>query len=190
MIKLRQLLENIIPEQDIEGYTTPERYKKGQYFENGDEKRILGKRVWIHTNRRHRNDKVNGIIGIYNSTDKGSRKKPIIGYTNQIRLVDNIVFSVTPTGVNRINKTGKRTLVAGISGIVGNVNKGSTSGMEEIAFDPFAKHIKGFHKVGGDVEGGQEILSADEVYIEASSYDSKGDVRWKIYAKNLKFKEQ
>lgn len=190
MIKLKELLERLQTEQDIEGFKTPEKYAtSGQYFQNGDEPSILGKRVWIHTNRRHRNDKTNGIIGIYKSTDKGAKIPTVIGYTNQIRLVGDIFFDVSQSGVDRIKKTDKRTLVAGISGIVGKVNKGSTSGMEKITFNPKSKHIKGFHKVGGDVEGGGELLSADEVYMEADSYTyDGGEIRWNVYAKGLKYK--
>ena len=35
---------------------------------------LIGKRLWAHTNRTHRNQGRNGMIGLYGTTPKGTRK--------------------------------------------------------------------------------------------------------------------
>lgn len=177
MISLKKIFESML-ESDIEGFKTKDEFfTGGKYYQNADD--LIGSRVWIHTNRSHRDQKTNGVIGIYKATSKGRKSNSIIGYTNHIRIKSPIVFDVNISGKERIKKTGRREQVIGISGIVTNTDEGNTSGMVEITFNPFSKYVTGFHTIGGDVEGGQSIKSADEVYMEF--YSGK----WRVFASNI-----
>lgn len=126
-----------------------------------DANELVGKRLWVHNNRTHRNNGENGMIGIYGVNSKGNRMGSPINYTNEIRLKGPIVFEASISGSERIVETGKRSLVAGASGTVDRTD-GDTNGMEEVSFDPSIKH---FFKMSDPEK--KKITTADEVYFNA-----------------------
>ena len=130
-ITKKQLL-NLIREAYIDSLGQP---LNDPYVE-GDE--LIGQRVWVHTNRSNRNLDRNGMIGIYSTNEKGNKTGSPIGYTNAIRL-KNAEFFASDRGTARISNTGKRTLVAGVSGDVVSTNEESVppSGFMEVSFNPF-----------------------------------------------------
>jgi hypothetical protein len=141
---------------------------------------LIGQRLWAHTNRTHRNQKRNGMIGLYGTTDKGTKTGSPLFYTNALRLTSPIVFQVSESGAERIarlhRETGKpsRTLVAGVSGVVTKTNEGqSLSGFQEVIFNPFAEN-KFFHVANNpDVP----IVTADEVFFQATESTALGEPR-------------
>lgn len=138
-----------------------------------DANELIGKRLWVHTNRTHRNNGENGMIGIYGVNSKGNRTGSPLKYTNEIRLKGPIVFEASFSGSERIIETGKRSLVAGVSGIV-DKTEGNINGMEEVTFDPNVKH---FFKVSDPKKS--KVTEADEIYFSA---DENG--KYTMLAKN------
>ena len=139
---------------------------------------LVGQRLWFHTNRTHRNNGWNGMIGIYDTTRSG-RKIGLAGkYTNEVRLTSPIFFQTSEAGAENIKAKGDRTLIAGVSGVVIPTNS-NTSGMQKITYNPF--DVGYFHLV--DDKDKKEIVSADEVYFVASE-----EGNWEIWAMNPKFK--
>lgn len=150
--------------KDLEGYV--------------DTNDLVGKRLWFHTNRTHRNNGYNGMIGVYDTTPSG-RKSGLAGrYTNEVRLSEPIFFQTSESGANTIKGSGDRILIAGVSGVVVPTNN-DTNGMVKITYNPF--DIAYFHEI--DDEDKKEIVSAEEVYFNASE-----DGNWEIWAKNPKYK--
>jgi hypothetical protein len=146
--------------KDLEGYE--------------DANDLVGQRLWFHTNRTHRNNGWNGMIGIYSCSRTG-RKQGLAGrYTNEVRLVGPIFFQTSEAGAESIKATGDRTLIAGVSGVVAPTDP-DVSGMEEVRYDPFGA---GWFHLAGDPDK-KEIKTADEVYFSASE-----EGQWKIFAKN------
>ena len=140
-------------------------------YVEGDE--LIGQRVWVHTNRTNRNEGRNGMVGIYKSSPRGTRVGSPIAYTNVIRLEPPIRFQSSETGAKQIVKTGKRTLVAGVSGVATNTNEvdpATLSEFEEVSFHPAVGH---FFRVTDS--GQEEVLSGEEIYFHASE---AGD--WKL----------
>lgn len=138
---------------------------------------LVGKRLWFHTNRTHRNNGWNGMIGIYNTTRSG-RKFGLAGkYTNEVRLKSPIYFQTSESGAKTIKDKDKRILIAGVSGVVIPTDN-DTTGMIKITYNPF--DVAYFHQVD-DVDK-KEIVSADEVYFNTSE-----DGQWEIWAKNPKY---
>jgi hypothetical protein len=137
---------------------------------------ILGKRVWVHTNRTHRNQGYNGMIGIYGTNNKGKRTGSPLNYTNEIRLKQPIVFETSEAGSERITLTGKRTLVAGVSGVVSET-EGESSGFSRIEYLPEVGH---FFDVSDSER--KKVIGADEVY-----FTSGEDGKYLMLAKNPKF---
>jgi len=139
---------------------------------------LVGQRLWFHTNRTHRNNGWNGMIGIYDTTRSG-RKMGLAGrYTNEVRLKSPIFFQTSEAGAQSIKSKGDRTLIAGVSGVVVPTDT-NTSGMFKIIYNPFDV---GYFHILDDVDK-REIVSADEVYFGASE-----DGNWEIWALNPKFK--
>lgn len=134
---------------------------------------LLGKKVWVHTNRTHRNQGYNGMIGIYGVNSKGFRTGSPLHYTNEIQLKGPIVFEASESGSDRIHETGKRTLVAGVSGVVENISPDANS-WEQVDYSPEVKH---FFKVS-DPER-KKVTSASKVYFNA---DETG--KYKMLAQN------
>ena len=132
----------------------------------------IGERVWVHTNFTHRNNKHNGAVGVYSPNSKGFRQGSPQWYTNEVRLQGPIVFEQSESGAKRIQKTGKKALVAGVSGIVipsGNLSNGKadTSGMELVTYN--AKEGLGyFHLVNDSAQPPRKIIGGSEVYIWCS----------------------
>jgi len=135
---------------------------------------LVGQRLWFHTNRTHRNNGLNGMIGIYDTTPTG-RKTGLAGrYTNEVRLTEPVFFQTSESGAESIKQTGHRTLIAGVSGVVVPTNADVTD-MIEITYDPFDKGY--FHEIGDNDK--KEIVSGSEVYFNATE-----DGNWNIYVKD------
>ena len=134
---------------------------------------LVGQRLWFHTNRTHRNNGGNGMIGIYDSSPSG-RKSGLAGrYTNEVRIKEPIFFQTSEAGSKTIKDTDKRILIAGVSGVVVPTNN-EKSGMIQITYDPF--DVAYFHEIGD--EDKKEIVSGSEVYFNASE-----DGKWEIWVK-------
>lgn len=145
------------------------------YFDADD---LLGKRVWVHTNRTNRNKGRNGMLGVYKP--KGNtRSESRYGYTNVIRLGD-VIFDANEACIEKIKKTGKRTLCSGIQGTIIKT-EGSTSGYEEFTFDPFELSVNHYFLISDPKK--RKIISASRVYLAATE---NGDyiqmVKGAIYA--------
>ena len=135
---------------------------------------LVGQRLWFHTNRTHRNNGYNGMIGIYDTTRSG-RKVGLAGkYTNEVRLTSPIYFQTSEAGAVTIKDKGDRILIAGVSGVVVPTDN-NTDGMVKITYNPF--DVAYFHQI--DDTDKKEIVSADEVYFNASE-----EGQWEIWAKN------
>jgi len=135
---------------------------------------LVGQRLWFHTNRTHRNNGQNGMIGVYDTT-RGGRKTGLAGkYTNEVRLKAPIFFQTSESGSLRIKQRGDRVLIAGVSGVVVPTNT-DTTGMIKITYNPF--DVAYFHEIGD--EDKKEIISASEVYFNASE-----DGNWDIFVKD------
>ena len=138
---------------------------------------LVGQRLWFHTNRTHRNNGLNGMVGVYDTTSSG-RKAGLAGrYTNEVRLTGPIFFQTSESGARAIKDRGDRILIAGVSGVVVPTDNDTTD-MIKITYNPF--DVAYFHEVGD--EDKKEIISADEVYFNASE-----DGQWEIWAKNPKY---
>lgn len=138
---------------------------------------LVGQHLWFHTNRTHRNNGWNGMIGIYDSTPTGRKEGYAGRYTNQVRIANPIFFQTSEAGAKTIKETDKRILIAGVSGIVIPTNN-DTTGMVKITYNP--KDVAYFHAI--DDADKLEIISADEVYFNATE-----DGQWEIWAKNPKY---
>jgi len=150
--------------KDLEGYI--------------DANDLVGQKLWFHTNRTHRNNGWNGMIGIYDTSPSG-RKAGLAGkYTNEVRLSEPIFFQTSESGAETIKQSDKRILIAGVSGVVVPTNS-DTSEMVKITYNPF--DVAYFHEI--EDEDKKEIVSAEEVYFNASE-----DGNWEIWAKNPKYK--
>jgi hypothetical protein len=141
--------------------------RKPSKFGYFDADQLLGKRVWVHTNRTNRDEKRNGMIGVYIPAVKGgkeTRSNQRYGYTNEVRLNDT-VFDVNMICVKTIQDSEKRSLCAGI---IGNIirTEGSLSGFEEFTFNPFDKDANGYYRKSDPLK--ETIMSAEEVYINAT----------------------
>jgi len=79
---------------------------------------LVGQRLWFHTNRTHRNNGWNGMIGIYDTTPSGRKNGYAGRYTNEVRLSEPIFFQTSESGAETIKATDKRILIAGVSGVV------------------------------------------------------------------------
>ena len=141
------------------------------YVDSND---LVGQRLWFHTNRTHRNNEWNGMIGIYDTTRSG-RKTGLAGkYTNEVRLKSPIFFQTSESGARNIKEVGDRKLIAGVSGVVVPTDN-TTSGMIKITYNPF--DVAYFHEIGDEEK--KEIVSASEVYFNASE-----DGNWEIWVKD------
>jgi len=138
---------------------------------------LVGQRLWFHTNRTHRNNGWNGMIGIYNTTPSGRKEGYAGRYTNEVRISEPIFFQTSESGADSIKETGKRILIAGVSGVVVPTNN-DTNGMVEITYNP--KDVAYFHII--DDEDKKEIISAEEVYFNATE-----EGNWNIWARNPNF---
>jgi len=146
--------------RDVEGYV--------------DSNDLVGQRLWFHTNRTHRNNSQNGMIGIYDTT-RGGRKSGLSGrYTNEVRLKSPIYFQTSESGSKTIKERGDRLLIAGVSGVVVPTYS-DISGMVQVTYNPF--DVAYFHEIGDDNK--KEIVSADEVYFVASEGGN-----WEIWVKS------
>ena len=137
-----------------------------------DANELVGQRLWFHTNRTHRNQHKNGMIGIYNASKNGYKTGYAGQYTNQVRLGSPIVFQTSERGAEVIKQQNKRFLIAGVSGTVLEMNE-DISDMSEITYNPFGNGY--FHLMDDE----REIISSEEVYFNASE-----DGKWDIYVKN------
>ncbi len=147
----------------------PSRKEVPGYVDAND---LVGQRLWFHTNRTHRNNGWNGMIGIYSTTPSG-RKEGLAGrYTNEVRISEPVFFQTSDAGADTIKGTGVRTLIAGVSGVVVPTDP-DVSGMVQIKYDPFGA---GYFHVLGD-ESKRRITTASEVYFSASEEGS-----WEIWA--------
>jgi hypothetical protein len=166
---------------DTRGEPMDEVSKMG-YFEADD---LLGKRVWIHTNRTNAKNGRNGMIGVYVPAEHKKTKRfsnERYGYTNDIRLSD--VFFDTDKKCLELITSGqvvKRTLCAGILGTIINT-EGDDSGYVEFQFDP-VKNVKWNYLVGDSEK--KEIISASEVHLIATE-----DGHWIKLVKNPVFKNE
>jgi hypothetical protein len=138
---------------------------------------LVGQRLWFHTNRTHRNNGWNGMIGIYDTTPSGRKEGYAGRYTNEVRISEPIFFQTSESGADSIKETGKRILIAGVSGVVVTTNN-DTNGMVEITYN--TKDVAYFHII--DDEDKKEIVSAEEVYFNATE-----EGNWNIWARNPKF---
>ena len=139
---------------------------------------LVGQRLWFHTNRTHRNNGWNGMIGIYDVTRSG-RKEGLAGkYTNEVRLSEPVFFQTSEAGAKSIKETDKRSLIAGVSGVVIPTNN-DTSGMVKVTYNPF--DVAYFHII--DDEEKKEVISASEVYFNATE-----EGQWDIWVRDPKFK--
>ena len=156
----------------FETYYTSKKEVEG-YVDAND---LIGQRLWFHTNRTHRNNGWNGMIGIYSTTPSG-RKEGLAGrYTNEVRLEEPVFFQTSDAGADSIKGTGTRTLIAGVSGVVVPTNT-DVSEMVQITYDPF--DVGYFHVVSD--ESKTRITTASEVYFTASEEGA-----WEIWAKEPK----
>tara|TARA_R110002060_G_scaffold49061_2_gene60051 strand:- start:168 stop:716 length:549 start_codon:yes stop_codon:yes gene_type:complete len=149
--------------------------KPVENYKDADE--LIGQRLWAHTNRTHRNQGRNGMVGLYGTTGKGTRTGSPLFYTNALRLSSPVVFQVSSgKSLADIEKTGKRTLVAGVSGTVIETNEDTgVEGFQEVVFDPFAEEKYFFVAESPD----EPIATADEVYFKASE-----EGEWTFLVKN------
>lgn len=138
---------------------------------------LVGQRLWFHTNRTHRNNGWNGMIGIYDTTRSG-RKTGLAGkYTNEVRLKSPIYFQTSESGAESIKSKGDRILIAGVSGVVIPTDS-NTSGMQKITYNPFGA---GYFHIIGDGEK-RKVVSASEVYFNTTE-----EGNWDIWIKDPMF---
>ena len=140
---------------------------------------LVGQRLWFHTNRTHRNQEKNGMVGIYQADENGKKTGLAGMYTNEVRLVEPIHFQTSESGAKSIQKSfetgeNRRVLIAGVSGVVTETSDDITD-MVEITYNPF--DVGYFHEINDPEK--KEIVSASEVYFNATE-----DGEWDIYVKN------
>jgi hypothetical protein len=146
-----------------------------------DAEDLIGQRLWFHTNRTHRNQGKNGMIGIYTVKNSGNMGTLTRNYTNEVRIESPINFQTSESGAKRIQKSrevgpDQRTLIAGVSGVVVPTRSGDTNGMIKVQYSPFDE-ATWFYEIG-DVNK-KEIISGSEVYFNATE-----DGNWDIYVKD------
>ena len=139
---------------------------------------LVGQRLWFHTNRTHRNNGWNGMIGIYDTTPSGRKEGYAGRYTNEVRVSEPVFFQTSEAGAKSIKENDKRILIAGVSGVVIPTTN-DTSGMVKVTYNPF--DVAYFHII--DDEDKKEIMSAEEVY-----FNSTEEGNFDIWIKNPKFK--
>jgi hypothetical protein len=152
-----------------------------------DAEDLVGQRLWFHTNRTHRNQGKNGMVGIYTTTKSGKRGSLTHQYTNEVRLSSPIYFQTSESGAKRIQKSrevgpDQRTLIAGVSGTVVPTRSGDTNGMVRIQYNPFDE-APWFYEIGDSNK--KEIISGGEVYFNATE-----DGNWDIYLKEPVYGER
>ena len=138
---------------------------------------LVGQRLWFHTNRTHRNNGWNGMIGIYNTTPSGRKEGYAGRYTNEVRVSEPVFFQTSEAGAKSIKENDKRILIAGVSGVVIPTNN-DTSGMVKVTYNPF--DVAYFHII--DDEDKKEVKSAKEVYFNATE-----EGQWDIWVKDPQF---
>lgn len=162
-ILLESIYEKIFNEKYWESRKEPrDELSKFGYF---DADKLLGERVWVHTNRTNRKEGRNGMYGVYIPVMKDGKETYSdvrYGYTNEIRL-SNVFFDVDEPCIKGIQNKNKRTLCAGIAGTI-TKTEGNLSGFEEFTFDPFSG-IYGYY-IKNDPEK-KIITKANEVYMNS-----------------------
>ena len=138
---------------------------------------LVGQRLWFHTNRTHRNNGWNGMIGIYNTTPSGRKEGYAGRYTNEVRVSEPVFFQTSEAGAKSIKENDKRILIAGVSGVVIPTTN-DTSGMVKVTYNPF--DVAYFHII--DDEDKKEVKSAKEVYFNATE-----EGQWDIWVKDPQF---
>jgi len=138
---------------------------------------LVGQRLWFHTNRTHRNNGWNGMIGIYDTTPSGRKEGYAGRYTNEVRVSEPVFFQTSEAGAKSIKENDKRILIAGVSGVVIPTNS-DTSGMVKVTYNPF--DVAYFHII--DDEDKKEVKSAKEVYFNATE-----EGQWDIWVKDPQF---
>ena len=138
---------------------------------------LVGQRLWFHTNRTHRNNGWNGMIGIYDTTPSGRKEGYAGRYTNEVRVSEPVFFQTSEAGAKSIKQNDKRILIAGVSGVVIPTNN-DTSGMVKVTYNPF--DVAYFHII--DDEDKKEVKSAKEVYFNATE-----EGQWDIWVKDPQF---
>ena len=138
---------------------------------------LVGQRLWFHTNRTHRNNGWNGMIGIYDTTPSGRKEGYAGRYTNEVRVSEPVFFQTSEAGAKSIKENDKRILIAGVSGVVIPTNN-DTSGMVKVTYNPF--DVAYFHII--DDEDKKEVKSAKEVYFNATE-----EGQWDIWVKDPQF---
>ena len=138
---------------------------------------LVGQRLWFHTNRTHRNNGWNGMIGIYDTTPSGRKEGYAGRYTNEVRVSEPVFFQTSEAGAKSIKENDKRILIAGVSGVVIPTNN-DTSGMVKVTYNHF--DVAYFHII--DDEDKKEVKSAKEVYFNATE-----EGQWDIWVKDPQF---
>jgi hypothetical protein len=177
---MKDLIKKILKEEYFESRQPVEGYV--------DAEEIMGQRLWFHTNRTHRNNGWNGMVGIYDTTGSGRKTGYAGRYTNEVRIGSPIHFQTSDTGAERIKQSEregkiKRVLIAGVSGIVIPTRSGEVGGMTQVMYDPTERGVGYFHEISDPDK--KEIISASEVYFNASE-----DGRWSIYVKDPIYSER
>jgi hypothetical protein len=181
--KVNRFNENII--EKMVNKVLKEEYYESRKPVDGyvDADELIGQHLWVHTNRTHRNQGKNGMIGIYGVSRSGRRTGSPLNYTNEIRIVSPIYFETSESGAKRIRKSAeegelKRTLIAGVSGIV-VPTEGNLKGFEQIDYDPI--NVGHFFRIGDpDMK---EVIGASEVYFKASELG-----QWVMLAKDIEYR--
>ena len=139
---------------------------------------LVGQRLWFHTNRTHRNNGWNGMIGIYDTTPSGRKEGYAGRYTNEVRLSEPVFFQTSEAGAKSIKENDKRILIAGVSGVVIPTNN-QTKDMVKVTYNPM--DVAYFHIISDNEK--KEIISAEEVYFNATE-----EGQWDIWVMNPLFK--
>ena len=99
----------------------------------------VGERVWVHTERTQRNNGYNGMIGVYKAGGSDNKVGTPYFKTNAIALQD-CVFKVSGgNAIEKIQTTGKRTLVAGCTGTVVQIEEESYNPAVGVGKQPYEK---------------------------------------------------
>jgi hypothetical protein len=93
-MKISKARLNQIIKEEIEAVKEEYYDSRGDVEGYVDADELIGERLWVHTNRTHRNQNKNGMIGMYGVNNKGHRTGSPLYYTNCIRLAPPIVFQV------------------------------------------------------------------------------------------------
>lgn len=155
---MKDLILQFLNETYYNNLLPPRKATDKEFYINED---LIGKRIWIHTNRSNRSEGRNGMIGIYNSSVNGNRTGKAFGYSNEIYLGDKVYFQTSDSGAKRIQSGGSRGLIAGVSGVVKPLSNYNGGGVE-IDYSPFVGHF--YPKSDKSIV----ITSADSVYFLAT----------------------